>query len=504
MSVRATLPLLAAVTTVTAASPALAQGAPAPQIGRCVPAPHADARALLQDAARAMGTGRVGAGTLHLRMSEATLEDYQSDRTYPPFFLGFTARETWFQPASGVARHASRISFPFNAGDFPPLLSGPTATYLIQDTLVRPAPSAHGGALTLRGLDPWAQLADWTRGRAVTVHGRCAVRDFPRTVLERTGPYGRERLALDDKTALPVLLEREEPHYLWGQTSVAYVYTNWRVEGPYAYPGTSFRLVDGTAEVSRTVAEAGLAAPDSVPAMVLPDSALAMAPSVPGFLQPTPPDSARAGASTRLLVNPGYTEGVVLAADTLYVLDATQGEARARADSALIARMFPGPHPIVVVVTDLAWPHVAGVRYWVARGATIVSHRASRAFLERVLARRWTRAPDLLERRRGAVRFRFRPVADSARLAGGRIRVVAVDGIASEGALVAYVEDDGFLWASDYIQTVQQPSTYLIEVWRAVRRAGLTPRQTAAQHLPLTAWSTIDSLARAALPDEAT
>jgi hypothetical protein len=37
-----------------------------------------------------------------------------------------------------------------------------------------------------------------------------------------------------------------------------------------------------------------------------------------------------------------------------------------------------------------------------------------------------------------------------------------------------------------------------------VRRAGLTPRQTAAQHLPLTPWSTIDSLARAGAPDEAT
>ena len=501
MSVRATLPLLAAV---TAVSPALAQGAPVSQIGRCVPAPHSDARTLLRDAGRAIGVERVGSGTLHLRMTEATLEDYQSDRTYPPFFLGFTSRETWYRPASGVARHASRMSFPFGAGDFPALLSGPTASFLIQDTVVRPAPSAHGGALSLRGLDPWAQLADWTRGGPVTVHGRCTVRDFPRTVLERSGPYGRERLALDDKTALPVLLEREEPHYLWGQTTVAYVYSNWRLEGPYAYPGTSFRMVDGAAEVSRTVGEAELASPDSTPSLALPDTALAMAPSVPGFLQPTPPDSIRVGSATRLLVNPGYTEGVVLVGDTLYVLDATQGEARARADSSLIARMFPGPHPVVLVVTDLAWPHVAGVRYWVARGATVVSHRASRAFLEQVLARRWTRSPDLLERRRGEVRFRFRAVADSLRLAGGRIRLLAVDGIASEGALVAYMEDDAFLWASDYIQSVQQPSTYLIEVWRAVRRAGLTPRHTAAQHLPLTPWGTIDSLARSALPDEAT
>jgi len=248
--------------------------------------------------------------------------------------------------------------------------------------------------------------------------------------------------------------------------------------------------------VSRTVSSAELVAPDSTPPLVLPDTTVAMPPSVPGFLLPTPPDSVRVSAATRLLVNRGYTEAVMLAGDTLYLLDATQGEARARADSALIARLFPGPHPLVLVVTDLAWPHVAGLRYWVARGATLVSHRASRPFLERILQRHWTRAPDLYERRRKEARFVFKPVSDSLSLAGGRLRLYAIDGIGSEVALLAYVEGDRFLWSSDYIQTVQQPSTYLIEVWRAARRAGIEPQRTAAQHLPLTAWGVVDSLAR--------
>ena len=51
---------------------------------------------------------------------------------------------------------------------------------------------------------------------------------------------------------------------------------------------------------------------------------------------------------------------------------------------AWVGRLFPGHHPIVVVVTDLAWPHVAGVRYWVAMGATIVSHAGSKEFLSQV------------------------------------------------------------------------------------------------------------------------
>ena len=88
----------------------------------------------------------------------------------------------------------------------------------------------------------------------------------------------------------------------------------------------------------------------------------------------------------------------------------------------------------------------------------------------------------------------FRPVRDSLALAGGRLRIYPIDGISSEGGLMAYVEGDRFLWAGDYVQTVEQPSTYAAEVWQAVRRAGLRPSHVAAQHPPLTNWATVDSL----------
>jgi hypothetical protein len=175
MSTRAAPLLVALVISGLTLGTAGAQDAP---IGVCTPmAARPEPASLLRDMGRAMGVGRVGAGTLHLRMTDATLEDYQSDRTYPPYFLGFTARETWYRPGTGVARHASRISFPFNAGDFPPQLSGANATFQARDALVRPAPSAHGGALGLRGMDPWAQLYDWSHGSAVSLRGRCVVRD---------------------------------------------------------------------------------------------------------------------------------------------------------------------------------------------------------------------------------------------------------------------------------------------------------------------------------------
>ena len=174
--------------------------------------------------------------------------------------------------------------------------------------------------------------------------------------------------------------------------------------------------------------------------------------------------------------------------DTVYVFDATQGDIRARADSVWIGRLFPGKHPITVIVTDIAWPHVAGVRFWVATGATIVTHRANRAFLQRVIDRRWTANPDALERRRGQVTPHLRVVADSLRLGGGDITLFAIDGVASEAALAAFLAPDRFLWASDYVQTLSGPTQYLDETLAAVERMHVSPLRVAAEHLRLSSW----------------
>jgi hypothetical protein len=242
---------------------------------------------------------------------------------------------------------------------------------------------------------------------------------------------------------------------------------------------------------------------DAPPLLVLPDDAPDMTRAANPMLNLGNVDTVRVASNAFLLVNRAYTEAVVLARDTVWLLDATQGEGRARADSAWIARLFPGRHPVAVVVTDLAWPHISGVRFWVARGATIVTHAMSRDFLQRVVDRQWTLAPDALEQARGRATLRVRLVQDSLSLAGGAVRLHAIDGVASEGALMAWLPDARFLWAGDYVQTTTEPSWYATEVWQAVVRAGIAPERVAAQHLGLTAWARVRELAARLAPDQA-
>jgi hypothetical protein len=458
-------------------------------------AARGDAHAILARAVQAAGIPGVRARgrVLRYEFSDDISQNYQSDRTYPPFLTLQWGGMFYLDPGARVQRLEERV-FGFGSHAERPfiLLHGERATYVVRDSGLVANPRGHALSLRSRPLDAWTVLADWSAAPDVRVVARCVYRDYPRTVLERTTARGPERLYLDPKSGLPVKLDRRERHYLWGDVHAEYVWTNWTTLDGASVPFAAFRLEDGEVEIVRSVGPMALVARDSAPSLALP----ADAPAMPVHTPPAPaPDTVRVGARTFLLVNPMYTNVVTLQRDTVWVLDAQLGDDRARADAAWIARLFPGAHPVALVVTDLAWPHIAGVRYWVARGATVYSQPSNEAFLRRVVDRRWSLAPDTLEQARragrGAVRLRFHAVRDSLRLAGGAVTLYPIDGLGSEGALMAWVPGDGFLYAGDYVQRVDAPTTYAAEVIAAVRRVGIAPARVAAMHVALTPWDTV-------------
>jgi len=457
--------------------------------GPCFGFQAPDAQAVLKRAMDVAGFSKTNQ-VLHWRDMQGVEQNYQSA---PPFITLLSSRESWFDPQTGVERIISQVMFPGSGPGKPSTtLAGPRAIFAVPDSgPVRIA----GSPGQQRNLNLWAVLSDWRDAHDVRLAPE-TFQDYPRTVLSRAGEYGEERLFIDAKTGFPVKLDREEPHYLWGQVHVEYVYSIWEERGGTTLPVASARVVDGFKEITRTTGNFELVDRTQAPELSLPAGADVAGTTMPMFLQPLPPKKAEVTPRIFLSVNTGYTEAIALIGNTIYVFDATQAEARAKQDLELIRATFPGDHPIVLVVTDTAWAHVAGVRFWVASGATVVSHRTSKDFLARVIDHRWTRSPDLLEQRRKSVKFKFVSVDKSYAAAAGKLQLLAIDGIGSEGALLAYLPDDHFLWASDYIQNVARVTPYTNEVWQAVQRAGIEPRQVAAQHIPLTPWSVIESLVK--------
>jgi len=461
--------------------------------------PAADEPAAMLARARAvMGFSRAGSAVIHYRAVAAQDQDYESDRSYPPFFAMMQVKETWFDPVSGVAQvTTTRATYP--SSELPPSTMVSDARRAFSVTADPPralGPLPLSALRNSRYLDPWPVVADWSAASDVRISGREVYRDYPRVVLVRAAPGGEQRLFIDPKSGFPIKLELVAPHYLWGQQRVEYLYSNWIRVGAVMTAGASFALVDGQPRTRQTVGAVDLVARTAAALPVLPDKPGQSAEELPRFLQPIDLTTVQVGPSTYLLSNPGYTEAVTRVGDEVFVLDATQGEQRVDKVAHAIARLFPGARKVTVVVTDLAWPHVAGVRAWIARGATIVTHRAGQAFLHEVIDRRWTLAPDLLERRRNAVSVQIRGIEAATPLAGGALTLHPIDGVGSEVAVMAYVAADRFLWASDYLQPPSGfASAYAAEVVSAVRREGLAPARAAAQHHALTAWSAIEAQA---------
>lgn len=426
---------------------------------------------------------RVGAATDVVSM------DYQSDRPYPPYLWASRQQRVLVGRRHGSVRLEMSM--------------GPTTVAMLSDTGRNAVVSPRGAQFVPRrtpnftderAMDPWTVLGDWSAAADVRVVGRCRYRDFDRLVIARGRGPAEERLFLDPQTGYPIKLERRETHALWGDVLAEYTWSIWTpVAGSRALaPQYTFRVVDGEVSQQRHVPRFAFLPADSASLFEFPAAATPLT-----ELPPAVPDTVRVGPQTFLLRTPSYTNVVTLQRDTVWVLDAQTNAGRAREDSLWIGRLFPGKYPVVVIVTDLAWPHIGGVRYWVAQGALVASRDRFRPFLERVVGREWRLEPDALTRRRSAAPFRFRAIRDGALFAGGAVRVVPIDGAGSEGALMVYLPNERFLYAGDFVQSGGPDSfsrVYAEEVFAAAARAGLAPTHYAAMHVPLTEWERLPRL----------
>ncbi|MFL5787239.1 MAG: hypothetical protein ACJ748_04240 [Flavisolibacter sp.] len=430
---------------------------------------------------------------LHMKYGEAVLQTYQSDRTYPPYFARLNSKESWFNISLNCTATNSEFIYPGMGPIHNPntVFTGPDFAFTIKDSNFIQVP------IRSDILNCWTVLLDWSKDVHIELGKEEIFRDYKRTVLQRNSTFGKEKLFIDNKTGYPVKLDYYEPHSLWGQVHVEIIYSNWKnvSNSNASMPTTAFRMDDGNTTIYRTIGESELI--DSSPSLFnFPKDYIKQSSSLIGntgnYLSPQP-QLEKISNSTYLLKGKTYNEVFTKVHDTIYIFDVTLSEVRAKQDSSLISNIFPGKHPVSVVVTDLAWPHVGGIRYWVSKGATVISHKASEKFIRSIIKRKWIFQPDELEMHRKPLKFKG---VDDLTYLNKNILIAPIDGIGSEGALMCYLTKENFLWASDYIQNVEdisRSSSYTYEIIKAVKRIAVDPLLVGAEHIPLTPWTKIIS-----------
>jgi pimeloyl-ACP methyl ester carboxylesterase len=156
-------------------------------------------------------------------------------------------------------------------------------------------------------------------------------------------------------------------------------------------------------------------------------------------------------------------------------------------------RRFPSVPIKAVVTTSDSWPHLAGIREYVARGIPVYGLDLNREILERVIGDRRTSKPDALSRAPKEAVFHF--VSSKSTLGAGsnRLELYPLRGITSERQMMVDFPEHRLLYGSDAFQKISgseyfTPQT-VGEVIGAVEREHLAVDRFFMMHVDPTRWS---------------
>ena len=150
-----------------------------------------------------------------------------------------------------------------------------------------------------------------------------------------------------------------------------------------------------------------------------------------------------------------------------------------------VSKRFPGKKIKAVVSTDDAWPHIGGLRPFIARGVPIYSSPENRPILKQLAKSRHTLHPDAQEKVQRKPMIR----AVDSRLTLGKgpnsLVLLPVHGSVSERMIYGYFPNLNIAYAPDVIQRSGKDwfnQNLLGEFLQAVVRDGLTPEKAFAFH----------------------
>jgi hypothetical protein len=165
-------------------------------------------------------------------------------------------------------------------------------------------------------------------------------------------------------------------------------------------------------------------------------------------------------------------------------------------------RRFPGMAIKAVITTSDSWPHLAGIREYVAQGIPIYALDLNRSVLERVIAAPRKSKPDLLEHVPRKARFHL--VHDRTILGTGtnRIEIYPIRGATSERQMMVYFPEHHLLYGSDPFQKRADGSFFypqtVTELMDAVTREKLDVNTFFMMHIGMTPWSDLAKAVQAA------
>jgi glyoxylase-like metal-dependent hydrolase (beta-lactamase superfamily II) len=334
----------------------------------------------------------------------------------------------------------------------------------------------------------------------------------PQHVLGFSWKGQRMKVFLNAWTHLPTALEitKNDRLDIWGDVVERRSYSFWTLEaGGLMYPRQTTTEWNDLPYMDETVQALTLDAPIDEVKFAIPDEAKTqftqMAARPAGMSSLTLDPSKATDLAPGITQFPsGYNVNVVAQPDGLVIIEATSGSRFSAQVMAEAQKRYPGKPIKAVVTTSDAWPHVGGIREYVAKDVPIYALDLNVSILSRIIKAPHTIAPDALSKAPKAPVFH--PVASRTTIGTGdtRMDVIPVRGEYGERMMLIWFPGPKLLYASDLLQRDRSGKSFFMmampaEVVDAAAREKLEGiGKVFGMHLPPTPWAEVAAAVAAA------
>lgn len=471
-------------------------------------APSTDARALLQRAVAAMGGDALGEVTsLEIETSGHAYAIEQSERPEGPFiviyqqgkqlrdYTGRRTREESQQRAIMAPEWSPAITVVSSGGAVAMVRGGRTVPGSLSQL------DAAGRSLAL---SPERVLFTALDARDLKREPDVKARAMMQRVVSFSWNGLRVRLMLNPYNGLPTAREVIGPDPLfdmWGVVTETTYFSYWNLEpGGIRYPRQLDTFWNGVTKSSSSITALRINPPlDDGLFAIQEDVRSAFAAAKPSGFGTAVLNVSRAKEIAPGVVQiPGsWNTTFVRQPDGILILEAPISSSYSAQVLDEAARRFPGVKVKGVVTTSDAWPHLGGVREYVARGVPVYALDLNRPILERLIAAPYGDKPDRLARAPKAAVFTWISARTVIGSGETRVELYPIRGENGERMMMAYFPVPKLLYSSDEIMHGRTDEffmpEYLLETRDAIRREALAVDRVFGMHLPVTAWADIEA-----------
>jgi hypothetical protein len=341
------------------------------------------------------------------------------------------------------------------------------------------------------------------------------LQSVPQNVVVFTLDDAPVRVYLNAYTHLPTAMDYSGPlahsnfwAFLGDVTSRTYYGEWWLAKGGVHLPMQTNVEVNGWLDqmlvirklaIDQPLQDADLTIPAEIRAQFHPDAK-------PRDLEQIPLGNPRQPASELepgILFIPGsWNSTMVRQQDGIVILEAPISSGYSTEVIAEAHRRFPGQPIKAVITTSDSWPHLAGIRQYVAEGVPIYALDLNRPILERVIDNPRKSKPDALARAPRQPQFHW--VHEKTVLGSGanRLEIYPIRGETSERQMMVYFPEHHLLYGSDPFQQMPDGSYFypqtVTELTDAVAREHLEVNRFFMMHIGPTPWSDLAKAIEAA------